>query len=290
MPTSRDRTTLAIFLVVSALAGGNGVGVRFSNRELDPMWGATLRFALASVVLMVIARLRHQAIPRGRPLAAAALYGLLSFGGAFSLTYYGLVEVQAGLGQTILALVPLATLLLAVLQRQERMTGAAVMGTLLAVSGIAVISGIGTTGTAPILSILALVGSALCFAEAAVLVHRLPPISPVVLNAVGMAAGAAMLMLISLVAGESIRLPALAATWTAIAYLVIAGSVVVFILYVILLQRWQASRAAYTFVVIPVFAILFSAWLDNEQIGLELVGGGLLVVAGVYVGALRPRS
>ena len=39
---------LGAFVVEAILAGGNGVGVKFSNQELDPLWGAGLRFALAS--------------------------------------------------------------------------------------------------------------------------------------------------------------------------------------------------------------------------------------------------
>ena len=42
-----------------------------------------------------------------------------------------------GLGQTLLALVPLATLLLAVAQGQERLGLGAVIGTLLALAGVA---------------------------------------------------------------------------------------------------------------------------------------------------------
>jgi hypothetical protein len=34
--------------------------------------------------------------------------------------------------------------------------------------------------------------------------------------------------------------------------------------------------------------LVLSAWLDNEPVGVGLVLGGLLVLAGVYVGALRP--
>jgi drug/metabolite transporter (DMT)-like permease len=47
--------------------------------------------------------------------------GLIGFGLAFGLAYYGFQRVHAGLGQTLLALTPLAALLLAVLQRQERL-------------------------------------------------------------------------------------------------------------------------------------------------------------------------
>jgi drug/metabolite transporter (DMT)-like permease len=36
--------------------------------------------------------------------------------------------------------------------------------------------------------------------------------------------------------------------------------------------------------------VLLSAWLDDEPIGLGLVLGGSLVLAGVYIGALRPAA
>ena len=76
-------------------------------------------------------------------------------------------------------------------------------------------------------------------------------------------------------------------TWAAMAYLVVIGSVVVFLLYLVVLRYWAASRASYGFVIIPFVTVLLSAWLDNEPVGVALVLGGLLVLAGVYVGALR---
>jgi hypothetical protein len=36
--------------------------------------------------------------------------------------------------------------------------------------------------------------------------------------------------------------------------------------------------------------VLLSAWLDNEPLGVGLLLGGLLILAGVYVGALRPTG
>ena len=70
--------------------------------------------------------------------------------------------------------------------------------------------------------------------------------------------------------------------------LVIAGSVGVFLLYLYVLRHWPASRATYAFVLIPFVTVLLSSWLDDEPVGAGLVLGGLLVLAGVYVGALRP--
>jgi drug/metabolite transporter (DMT)-like permease len=79
-------------------------------------------------------------VPRGRALLGVLVYGALIFGGAFSFAYYALLRIHAGLAQTLLALVPLATLLFAVGYRQERLRVAAVGGTILSVAGIGVIS------------------------------------------------------------------------------------------------------------------------------------------------------
>jgi len=290
MKLDQDSTALAAFIIGTVLAGGNAVGVRVSNRELDPLWGAGLRFLLAACLLGAVMAAMRLTLPRSRALLGVLLYGALIFGGAFSFAYYALVRIHAGLGQTLLALVPLATLLLAVLQRQERLRLAAVGGTLLSIVGIGVISGLSGTKSVPVLSLLAVLGAVLCFAQATVFVRHFPPVHPVTANAVGMATGAAILVALSLLLGESIALPERGATWLALAYMVVLGSGPVFVLYLVVVRLWSASRAAYTFVLIPVVTVLLSAWIDDEPIGAGLVLGGLLVLAGVYVGALRPAA
>jgi drug/metabolite transporter (DMT)-like permease len=77
------------------------------------LWGAGLRFGLAAALLVVVMALLRLELPRRRALTGCLLYGALNFGAAFALIDYGLVRVHAGLGQTLLAVVPLATLLLA---------------------------------------------------------------------------------------------------------------------------------------------------------------------------------
>jgi drug/metabolite transporter (DMT)-like permease len=282
-----DRLALTAFLVGSLLAGGNAVGVRFSNRELDPLWGAGLRFTIAAALLLAATPLLRLVLPRGRALTGAVLYGALNFGAAFALAYYGFVKVHAGLGQTLLALVPLVTLFLAVAQRQERFRAGALAGGVLALAGVGVLSRAPLGETVPLWSLLALLASTLCFAQAAIVVRRFPPVHPITMNAVGMATAAVLLVAGSVVAGESISLPERAATWAALAYLIAVGSIVVFGLYVFVLRYWSASRAAYTFVLVPVVTVALSAWLDDEPVRTALVLGGCLVLLGVYVGALR---
>ena len=290
METDADRATLVAFVSGSVLAGGNGVAIRFSNRELDWLWGAGLRFILAALLMLGLMAALRVAWPRGRALGGAVVFGLLQFAATFALAYYALVELHAGFGQILLALVPLMTLFLAIAQRQERFRPAALGGALLALAGIVVMSTAALEGSRPLLSLLAALASALCFAQAAVLVRWLPPVHPVAMNAVGMTAAAIALVLAAVVAGDTIELPDSSETWAAVLYIATFGSVAVFLLYLYVLRRWIASRASYSFVVIPVVTVVLSAWLDDEPVGRGLVLGGVLVLAGIYVGALRTQE
>ncbi len=204
--------------------------------------------------------------------------------------YYTLTHIQAGLASTLLALVPLVTLLLAVVQRQERLRLSGVAGGILALTGVAVISNASPDGSLPLLPFLAGIAGVACFAQAAVLARRFPSIHPITMNAVGMSVGAVVLLAGSLLAGEALMLPRQAATWGALAYLVVLGSIVVFVLYLFVIRSWSASRAVYIDLLIPPVAAALSTWLDGEPITAGLLSGGALILLGVYVGALRPTG
>jgi drug/metabolite transporter (DMT)-like permease len=287
---NRERLVLAAFLAEATLAGGNAVGVKFSNKELDPLWGAGLRFVLAAVLLGTVAVALRLPLPRGPGAWSALVYGALNFGAAFGLAYYAFVEIHAGFGQILLATLPLVTLLLATAERQERLHAAAVAGGVLALVGVVVMSRAPLEEGLPPRFLLAAIGSAFCLAQAAILVRRFPAVHPITMNAVGMGVGALLLVALSLVVGESIDLPRRGETWLAIGYLVVIGSGVVFVLYVLVLRYWSASRTAFGFVITPIVTVLVSAWLLDEPVGWGLVLGGVLVIAGVYVGAIRPRT
>lgn len=281
-----DRLTLAVFLLSCLLGGANGVGIRFSNMELPPFWGAFLRFAGASLLLFAVVLLRRPPMPQGRALTGVLLYGLLGFGASYAFIYWGLVAVPAGLGQVVLALVPLLTFFLAMTHGQERFRWKGLLGAVLAIAGIGIAYSGQLSGDVPLLSLLAVAASAACMAEAAVVVKQFPRSDAVVTNAIAMGTGALILLALSFVAGEQWSLPAKTATWTAVVYLVIVGSIAVFTLYLFVLRRWTASATTYGFVLIPFVTVLVSAWLTGEAITPALLVGGALVLVGVWIGAI----
>lgn len=68
------------------------------------------------------------------------------------------------------------------------------------------------------------------------------------------------------------------------------GSVGVFALYLFVLRRWTASAASYQYVLFPLVTVALSAWLQGERITWTFAFGSILVVVGVYRGALRQSS
>jgi drug/metabolite transporter (DMT)-like permease len=282
------QTILIAFLGIVVLGGFNGVAIRLSSEELAPFWGGTLRFGLASLIFFAIVVARRVPLPRGRALVGSLIYGLLGFGTVFALVYWGVIEAGAGTAQVVLALVPLLTLLLASTQGVERFRLQSLAGALLAVVGIGFVFIERASAQTISLSLLAILVGAVAIAEANVVIKRFPHSSPVGNNAVAMGAGGLLLLALSVIAREPWILPQRLETQISVGYLVLVGSVVVFTLYLIVIDRWTASSTSYAFLLMPLVSVLAAAAILGEPITPALVVGGALVIVGVYLGAFAP--
>lgn len=282
-----DSPTLAAFATLVVLVAGNVVAVRFSNQELPPFWGAGARFAVACALFFTYTRIRRLPPPRGRALVGVLLFGVLQFGLAIAFAYWALQEVPAGLASIIFASVPLFTHVFASAARLEPFHLRGMIGSAIAISGIALMFGERVGTDIPAAYLLAAVGAAASFALAPVVVKSFPEVHLATTNALAMLAGTVVLLGLSFANGESIALPEEPATWAAYLYLVLPGSIGVFGLLLFTLERWTATGVSYQAVLSPPVSIAFSAWLLNEPLTQGLFLGGALVIAGVYLGALR---
>ena len=280
-----DRWTLAAFLVAVLMLGANWVGVRFSNRELPPFFGAAFRFAIATVVLFAIVGIRGVPLPRGRALLGAALYGVGQFFALFALLYWALVVVPAGMTSVIFATLPLWTLFLARAFGYETLTVRNVVGGVIAIAGLAVVFSDQITANAPVERLLAAVGATLVGAFTGVIVRAFPRTQPIATNAIGALVGAPLLAVISLIAGEHWALPQALPTWLAVGYLVLS-TVVGFVIVVWLIVRWSPSAAAYGSVLGPVVTVILATILAGEKFGPAFFVGGAIVLLGTYLGAI----
>ena len=285
--TSRvDGLTLVAFLAVVILGGSNAVAVRFSNFELPPFWGATIRFGLAGIIFWIIVLIRRIKIPRGRALKGALIYGSLTIGVSYAFLYWALVFVPASLAIVFLTLGPLLTFLFAWAHGQESFRWRGLLGALIAFGGIMIGLGAEVGSSLTLLPLLALIAGVAVGSEGTVLYKSSPNSDPMVVNAIALSIGAVILLLLSLFFGETWSLPVTQATWLAFGYLVIGGSVLMFYSFLYVLQRWTASATSYALLLIPIATIVIAAWLLDEQVSIRFLFGSAIVLVGVWFGAI----
>jgi drug/metabolite transporter (DMT)-like permease len=285
-----DRQVLIAFLLFVLSAGGASIAIRVTYGEMAPFWSATARFGLAAVAFWILVVIKRLAIPRGRALLGALIFGILTVGLAFILIGWGLVTTPASTYQVLMALVPLFTLFLSALQGLESIHKKGLIGSLLAVVGIAVTVGGGSATGLSLPRIAAILLAAVCIAEGGVLIKKFPPNPPIMTNAIGMSAGTIILAAASLLAGEPWNIPTQTDTWIAFTYLVVIVTVVTFLLYMFVLSKWTASGTSYGFVLIPLVTMVLAATLVGEQITINFLVGAALVLSGVFIGALLPSK
>lgn len=286
----RPYGVLLAFIALIVVAGGNAVAVRFTIRELAPFWSATLRFTAAASVFFVLMVVQRVPFSKGRALVGDVVYGVMSFGVSYALFYWGVQQVSAGVAQVILALVPLFTVFLAALHGLERVTIRGLVGALLSLAGFLVIFRDQLSIDVPVPSLIALLVASVVVAESTVVVKWFPRSDPVAKNAVGMAAGSLVLMALSLMNGEPLIIPLLAPTWISLTYLVLPGSVLVFTLFLYVLNRWTASASSYQFVLLPFATVFYGVLLLEERLTTVFALGAALVLAGVYAGGIARQT
>jgi drug/metabolite transporter (DMT)-like permease len=282
-----DTSTLGAFGALVVIGGGNFVAVRASNLELPPFWGAGLRFALAGTTFVLLSAALRLRPPRGRLLALSVGYGALAFGLFFGLMYWALTLVTAGVATVVMASVPLVTLLLAAAQGTERLRTRSVAGALLAIGGITWMVLGPQPVDVPFVALLLMLAAAAAVSQSIIVGKHLSVQHPAMTNAIGLSVGATLLLAASALIGESWWLPREPEARWAVLYLVTFGSVGLFVLVLLVVRRWTASATSYMFVLFPLATMGIERVLFDEPVSGQMLVGAGLVIAGVWLGALR---
>ncbi|HKJ56067.1 MAG TPA: EamA family transporter [Nitriliruptoraceae bacterium] len=285
-----DAATAVMYGLAVTLGAGNFVAVRVSNRELAPFWGAGLRFGLAALLFIGIVLVLRLAWPRGRELWLTIWFGVFGFAAFYALMYWALTQVEAGLASVVLAIVPLATVLMAAAQGLERLRWRVLLGALVAGAGILWIVAGATAVAVPAGALVAMLAAAAVTSESVILGKKVAGNHPAVTNAVGMLVGSVLLLAMSLVAGEAWALPNRTDVVVAVTYLVLLGSVGLFALVLLVVRRWTASATSYLFVLFPIVTMVLDTWVADVPLTARGILGAVVVMVGVWIGALSPGA
>ena len=280
----------AAFVACSAIWGSTFLAIRLGNEATPPVWAATLRLVLASVLLFGIAGVFRMPIPRGAALRGAALWGFWNLGVNLTLLYVGEQTVPSGISAVLFATVPLSTALLAALFGVERLVTRKLIAASVAIAGVAVIFA-GELGVAvPFGGLLTIFCAASASALASVLLKQAPKQQVIPLNAIGTAVGAGVCLVASVILGESHALPATMAAWLPILYLTLAGSLGAFVLFTWLVTHWSVSSASLVGVTVPIIAVILGGLLKGERPAALTYVGAAVVISAVGIALRAPHA
>ena len=283
-PGPRPALAWAAWTTCSLIWGSTFLFIRLGNDALAPVWAASLRLALAAVLLTLIARALRHPFPRGRALRAALAYGFLQFGVNFPLLYWGEKTFPSGLTAVLYATIPLSTALMTAALRMERLTPLKLAGAGVALAGVALLFSDQLGGRVGLVPGLVIFAAATFAAGSGVILKRGPRQSPLWSNAVGATVGLAVCLDVSFALGEPHPLPARFAAWFPVLYLTLAGSVGAFVLFAWLINHWPVTRVSFIGVVNPVVALLLGWLARDERLTLASLGGSALILVGVIFG------
>src|SRR2546429_5566455 len=292
-PMATSSKQSAAFAMLCLIWGSTWLAIRIGLEGAPPFLSASLRFAVASVVLVLLGVVFRSKWPQNRTeWALVGFVGVVLFTADYGLIYWGENNgVESGLSAILFATFPLQTALVAnAYLKAERFTAQKLLGIGVGFGGVVLIfrSQLGTAGLAEVFPMLSIVLAATCAAVAAVAVKLGgPDTEPISFHAAGMTVCPAGLATVHVITREPWGIPTWPQGLGAILYLAIAGSVVTFVAWQWLLKGMQATTLSYIALIIPIVAVLLGAQLGNATSRVLDLGGAAIVLLGIYVSTSR---
>jgi drug/metabolite transporter (DMT)-like permease len=284
------------FLSCVLIWGTTWIAIRYQLGTVAPEWSIAYRFGLAVIgmfVIVVVQRVKPSATLKQHLLLM--FYGLFQFCLNFVFVYHAEKTVPSGMMAVVFGLMVILNPLFARTIMGTQIRSTTVIGGCISVLGVALmflpqisnfsLADTGVRGLAlAVLGVLAACAGNVCAAQ-----PSLKKLSTLTTNLWGMAYGTSFTALyaIAMVGPPTFdyRLEYIGG----LAFLALFGSVIAFTFYVNIIRTLGLSVAAYTSVLIPIVALVWST-LDGEFHWQGLtVAGVLLALFGLLV-AVRKRA
>ena len=288
---------LLAFAIIYFVWGSTFLAIRVGVREVPPFLLAGMRFLVAGLVLYLWMRARGTPSPTLRQWGAATLLATLIFVLDYGLLFWAEKRVPSGIAAVMMATIPVFMAIAEiVVLRTQRLTLRLGLALLVGLAGVGVLVGHSVSlGEAAVdtAGACALIVAAVSWSVASALSRKLPsPASKVMSSGTQMLAGGALLLLAAGALGEFSGFHAQGVSrgaWLALAYLIVAGSIMGFTAYVWLIHHESPTKVGTYAYVNPVVAVLVGYYLGGEAIGPRTVVGTLLVLVSVVVITTRPK-
>ncbi|MGB8889968.1 MAG: EamA family transporter [Candidatus Korobacteraceae bacterium] len=297
-PAPRPATwkVLLAFAIIYFVWGSTFLAIRIGVREVPPFLLAGMRFLLAGGALYAWMRMKGTASPTRREWLSASLLAVLIFVLDYGLLFWAEKRVPSGIAAVMMATIPLFMTLSEILfLGTQKLTARLAFALLLGIAGVAVLMSHSLSfGEVPIATsgAIALVVAAMSWSVASALTRKLPlPASKPMSSGSQMLCGGVLLTLTAGALGEFRGFHPQAVSrgaWMALAYLVVAGSIIAFTAYVWLIHHESPTKVGTYAYVNPVVAVALGYFLGGEVVGPRTLLGTLLVLVSVVVITTTP--
>jgi len=268
--------------------GSTWLAIKYGLDDAPPLWSVSLRFLLASLILVVINRIRKIKYPNNfREIIRLALPGLILYAIPYMMVYGGEQYVSSALTAVLFASLPFYVAGYSIfLLRTEKPNIYHWLGLVVGFSGVFIVfyDSLMTSQFVFWGSVL-IVGSAAVSALGTVVIRAYFQKTDVTL-ALGLqlAAGAVVSLVVAAIFEPLSDFHVTAKSVGALVYLAVFGSVIAFSGYYWLLKRMKVLNIAMIAFITPVLAVFLGYILRGETfsafaaVGAVLILGGLILV------------
>ncbi len=285
-----SQPTLKNWLSIAALGliwGATFMVVAIALEGYGPLTVACARTTLGAVALLSLMQFLRRPWPDFTPrmIKYLVVIGLLNTALPFALLSWGQQFVPSAFAGISMAALPLFVLPLAHVFTDEKMSLRNTLGVVLGFVGATVLIGPGVlqigTGMEP-LGQIACVAASLSYAVSSIMTRRCPPIDPVVMSALLLCVGSAALMpAMLLIEG----VPSLGATRPTVAIIAL-GLVPTAFAALLRVATIQTAGAIFMTLVnyqVPVWSMIFGAWILSEVLPLRFFVALALILTGLMI-------
>ena len=285
------------FVIVSLIWGGTWLVIRDQIASVPASWSISYRFVIAALGMFALAALRREPlllVPGG--LRWAALLGLFQFTLNFAFVYNAEAYITSGLVAVMFALLVVPNAVLGRIFLHQPITGAFVLGSLIAAIGVALLFA-HEWRSSPATLQQVLLGAGLTVggilsASAANITQAMEGAKKqpfLALLAWAMTIGVLINTVFALATAGPPQFDPRPSYTMGILFLGLAGSVVTFPLYYGLVRKVGAGKAAYSSVIVPVVAMILSTLFEGFVWGPLPAAGAVVTLIGMVV-AMRGRA
>jgi drug/metabolite transporter (DMT)-like permease len=287
-PASR-LAVFAAFFSIYVIWGSTYLAIRYAVAFIPPLYTAGFRHVVAGGILLLWA-LAKGLRPTWPQIRASLVIGFLFFLIGHGSLHWAETQVPSGLASLLVASEPIWVFLMAcAAEKRWRMNGFLFAGVVLGLAGVALLLGrdVWSAGSGAFWGAVACLVGAISW-SAGIIYSRRSHLSgsPLLLSALSLLAGSAMLLVTGTMLGEyrgfSIHNVPLR-SWLSLAYLIVFGSVIAFTAYNWLLEHYSPTLVATHTYVNPIVAVLLGWWLAGEQITPNVLISAGMVIAAVFL-------